>query len=49
MKSICVSDAIHKWIMDHKNSERTSAAKVIVWMMKEVEQKEQPNKGGLNK
>jgi len=29
MKSIMVSENLHKWIMDHKNSERTSAEKVI--------------------
>ena len=29
VKSIHVSNNLHKWIMDHKNSERTSAEKVI--------------------
>ena len=29
MKSISISDELHTWIMDHKNNERSSAAKVI--------------------
>lgn len=29
MKSISVSNELHKWIMNHKDSERTSAEKVI--------------------
>lgn len=29
MKSISVSNNLHKWIIDNKNSERTSAEKVI--------------------
>ncbi len=37
MKSISVSDNLHKWIMDHKNSERTSAEKVIYGLIGEVD------------
>ncbi len=37
MKSISVSDNLHKWIMDNKNSERTSAVKVIYGLIGEVD------------
>ncbi len=37
MKSIIVSENLHKWIMDHKNSERTSAEKVVYGLIGEVE------------
>ena len=37
MKSIQVGDNLHKWIMDHKNSERTSAEKVIYGLIGEVD------------
>lgn len=35
MKSISVSENLHKWIMDNKDSERTSAEKVIVGLVGE--------------
>ncbi len=37
MKSISVSENLHKWIMDHKNSERISAEKVIYGLIGEVD------------
>jgi len=37
MKTISVSNNLHKWIMDHKNSERTSAEKVIYGLIGEVD------------
>ncbi len=37
MKSISVSDNLHKWIMDNKNSERTSAEKVIYGLIGEAD------------
>lgn len=37
MKSISVSNNLHKWIMDHKDSERTSAEKVIYGLIGEVD------------
>ncbi len=37
MKSISVSDNLHKWIMDHKDSERASAEKVIYGLIGEVD------------
>ncbi len=36
MKSVSVSENLHKWIMDNKNSERTSADKVIYGLIGEV-------------
>ena len=35
MKSIMVSDNLHKWIMDHKDSEKNSAEKVIYGLIGE--------------
>ena len=29
MKTISISENLHKWIMDHKNSDQNSAEKVI--------------------
>ena len=37
MKTISVSENLHKWIMDHKNSERTSAEKVVYGLIGEVD------------
>lgn len=37
MKSISVSDNLHKWLMDNKNSERKSVEKVIYGLIGEVD------------
>lgn len=37
MKSISVSENLHKWIMGHKDSERKSADKVIYGLIGEVD------------
>ncbi len=37
MKSISVSENLHKWIMDNKNHERTSAEKVIYGLIGEMD------------
>ncbi len=37
MKTISVSQNLHRWIMDHKDSERTSAEKVIYGLIEEVD------------
>lgn len=37
MKSISVSENLHKWIMGHKDSERKSAEKVIYGLIGEVD------------
>lgn len=38
MKSIMVSDNLHKWIMDNKDSEKNSAEKVIHGLIGEIKE-----------
>jgi len=40
MKSIMVSDNLHKWIMDHKNAHQNSAEKVIYGLIGRIDELE---------
>ena len=37
MKSICISDDSHTWIMDHKDSKHKSANDVICYLIDNIE------------
>jgi len=42
MKSIMVSDNLHRWIMDHKDAEKNSAEKVIYYLIGRVDELDIP-------